>query len=361
MFTKGRELLHRQDGRLAFAGMSPGGDRGRLDWPDVAKGICIISVILGHLGIDFINRIVFMYHLPVFFLLAGYFLKKRPDGEFVASKAKRLLIPYFVTCVAICLIGVLRTGGSKKDAFVSWIYASLYGAGDSWDWPFHIKAIGAIWFLWALFWALIIVNHFADKKFYRIIIFCIAFTGWASFDRTQIWLPLSIQAGMLAALYVLIGYEIRKNNLLEHLNGWEQLGCFLVYAWSIWSFKGFWIVHDYMGNGWIDFIASICAAIVIISLSRYICDRSLIFRRILGWFGRNSLIILCFHIIELNVLPIAAFIGNRASAYPSLNPNTTILVIIVAKLIYVVCAATAFEFVCKVVKRDGLAAGRKES
>lgn len=328
----------------------------RIMWIDVAKGICIISVILGHLGIDFINRIVFMYHLPVFFLLAGYFLKKRPDGEFVAAKAKRLLIPYFATCAAVCVIGALRTGGSKIDTLVSWIYASLYGAGDSWDWPFHIKAIGAIWFLWALFWALIIVNHFVDKSFYRIVIFCIAFIGWASFDRTQVWLPLSIQAGMLASLYVLIGYEIRKNNLLEHLNGWELLGCFLVFAWSIWGFKGFWLVHNYMGNGWIDFIASICSSVVIIYLSRYICGRSYILWRLLGWFGRNSLVILCFHIIELNVLPIAKFIGKRASAFPSLNPTATTLVIIAAKIIYVVFAAAAFGYACKMVKcvkRDG--------
>ncbi len=33
---------------------------------DLAKGIEIISIIIGHLGIYTINRIVYTYHTPVF-------------------------------------------------------------------------------------------------------------------------------------------------------------------------------------------------------------------------------------------------------------------------------------------------------
>ena len=41
----------------------------RLRTVDVARGIAIISVILGHLGSSEINRVVFTYHLPVFYLI----------------------------------------------------------------------------------------------------------------------------------------------------------------------------------------------------------------------------------------------------------------------------------------------------
>lgn len=41
---------------------------------DIAKGIAILCVILGHLGIKEIDRVVFVFHMPLFFLISGYFL-----------------------------------------------------------------------------------------------------------------------------------------------------------------------------------------------------------------------------------------------------------------------------------------------
>lgn len=48
----------------------------RIQWVDVAKGICMLSVIAGHLGVQKLDRIVFSYHLTVFFLLSGYTMKE---------------------------------------------------------------------------------------------------------------------------------------------------------------------------------------------------------------------------------------------------------------------------------------------
>ena len=43
---------------------------GRLRFVDIAKGISIICIILGHLGIHNITRVVFTFHVPIFFLIA---------------------------------------------------------------------------------------------------------------------------------------------------------------------------------------------------------------------------------------------------------------------------------------------------
>ena len=53
-------------------------------------------------------RLVFLWHLPVFFLISGYFLKKDRDSVIIANKAKRLLIPYYLTCSVICMISAIR-------------------------------------------------------------------------------------------------------------------------------------------------------------------------------------------------------------------------------------------------------------
>lgn len=41
----------------------------RLQYIDIAKGIAMICIILGHLGNASINRIVFTFHVPIFSLL----------------------------------------------------------------------------------------------------------------------------------------------------------------------------------------------------------------------------------------------------------------------------------------------------
>ena len=47
----------------------------RLGWIDIAKGICLIAVVLGHMGIEAFG-FVYSFHLTTFFILCGYTLRK---------------------------------------------------------------------------------------------------------------------------------------------------------------------------------------------------------------------------------------------------------------------------------------------
>ena len=61
----------------------------RLQYIDIAKGIAMICIILGHLGNASINRIVFTFHVPIFFFITGYFTNKKRDlNGFIKNKAK---------------------------------------------------------------------------------------------------------------------------------------------------------------------------------------------------------------------------------------------------------------------------------
>ena len=44
----------------------------RLTYIDIARGIAIICIVLGHLGNNTINRVVFTFHVPIFFFITGY-------------------------------------------------------------------------------------------------------------------------------------------------------------------------------------------------------------------------------------------------------------------------------------------------
>ena len=286
----------------------------RQEWADVAKGLSMLAVIAGHLGSSTINRLVYLWHLPVFFLISGYFLKIRPNTQFIKNKVQSLLIPYYLTCAAICVTGAvssLLTGKDVLETVRHWMWATLYAAGDSWTWPINIEAIGAIWFLWALFFGMLIVHHLAEKKYGVPAIIAIAVTGWVSFEKSRVWLPLSIQSGMLCSLYILIGYLVKRKDVPGRFKTagkpvWVLLilCSMIITGIGVKQFKGFWLVHDYMGNGWLDFGISLCAAALVVSVAILISTKTGFLKRLLMFYGVNSLWILCLHIIDLDVLHV---------------------------------------------------------
>ena len=87
----------------------------RIRFFDIAKGIAILAVILGHSAIEanlfmphrtaqIIVSICFSFHMPLFFILSGYFM--HPERKFRwAKESKQLLCTYAVTALCV-LIGV---------------------------------------------------------------------------------------------------------------------------------------------------------------------------------------------------------------------------------------------------------------
>lgn len=71
---------------------------------DVAKGICIISVVLGHLGIA--TRFVYFYHLPILFFISGLFFnaEKHSFKDFLLKKIKSLYVPYVIISLLFAII-----------------------------------------------------------------------------------------------------------------------------------------------------------------------------------------------------------------------------------------------------------------
>lgn len=249
----------------------------RIEWIDIAKGISIISVVLGHMGNANINRVVFIYHLPVFLILSGYLMKKEQFKVQIKKDFMRLIIPYIFTCVSIILLQVFfalinnESSQTIINTFLLWLKASLYGAGDNWDYPFKIHMIGGIWFLLALFFSKTIINNYIETKFGNIVIFLISFFGWASFNKTGVWLPLSIQAGMLLTIYLLIGYKAKEYNYdFDKLSPVSIVLFSLISVLGVVFFKGIWLVHCYYGNGFMDFIVTICASFLVIKFAHII-------------------------------------------------------------------------------------------
>lgn len=311
----------------------------RLEYIDIARGIAIISIILGHLGLRSINKIVFTFHVPIFFLITGYFLNTRCSlKEFVKNKARTLLIPYFITSLVIIGLATLKgiIFGGTKEAFVEWLYAALYGAGDNYTEPFYIKGIGAIWFLWATFWGSCFLKiSLKLSKWFRLL-FVLGLFGIGYGSRVLFWFPLSIQAGMCSTLFMYIGYQYREiKEQLEKMP--DESKCFLaVFAFGTWisfinQFQSFWLVHCDVGRGIIDIFGAVCGCICVIMISKFIEGKIQILAKPLSFLGKYSLFVLCIHIVELDIFPWWSVTGRLVEC--GLNTEYQLFVIIVGKFI----------------------------
>lgn len=283
----------------------------RLQHIDIAKGISMICIILGHLGISDINRVVFTFHVPVFYFITGFFVSdKKSTGEFIKNKARTLLVPYYVTCGVMILTGVLRgiADENASSELLKWVYASVYAAGDNYTEPFNIPGIGAIWFLWATFWGACFLRISLNMKTGLRIAFIIGLFLFGYFSREIFWFPLSIQAGACATGFMYLGYLLKcsKEQLLQIRTEIKIIaGITAAFAWIEFmiNFKSFWLVHCDIGRGVIDIIGCICACSVLMVISWWIDKRVGFLSGILSFFGKYSLFILCVHIVELRFLP----------------------------------------------------------
>lgn len=66
-------------------------------WVDIAKGIGIILVFLGHFNIpDTLRAEIYTFHMPLFFFLSGVvFNGHKPINRFLGDEAKRMIVPYY--------------------------------------------------------------------------------------------------------------------------------------------------------------------------------------------------------------------------------------------------------------------------
>ena len=101
----------------------------------------VIGHFLYHSNLPTLNKAIYSFHVPLFFILAGY-LQKPIEKHFISKRIRRLVFPY----LAFSLIGlpvfgysILRNGGTILDVVVD----SLYLKGNVSNNP--------LWFLAVLF------------------------------------------------------------------------------------------------------------------------------------------------------------------------------------------------------------------
>lgn len=281
----------------------------RIAWIDIAKGICLLSVVLGHVGLSEMG-FVYAYHLTTFFILAGYTLKKTPITQsFLKKKFQRLMTPYFITCFAVVVMEVVNAVFIQRSFSIKSITKLIYTdvlrtffASGTFGNLGNIelgRCIGAVWFLPAMFFALIFVQILLNYlKRRHMMLFCAIITAVIGCVSAQvIWLPFSIQAAMLAVPFILLGVWLREYQIIEKLKWYHYLGfgvIFLIGCLTKYA-QVFYMVTCTMKDWLFTPLVAVCASLFVIGISKAI-------RRmpVLEFIGKNSMIFLCVHLLEMN-------------------------------------------------------------
>lgn len=276
----------------------------RVNWIDIAKGILIILVILGHSKVN--NTTAYLinsFHMAAFFTLSGYtYNLSSPISTFTIRKIKTILIPYI--CFSIIYLSyqyaksIVFTGNNFNffEGLISIILPVIGRNGTS---------VYGLWFLPCLFITEItlkfLITLFKRNRIISILsslmIACFSFVCVYCFKIVSVLSILPI-----AAVFILIGILIRHNISTIYKYRITVLSIsFVLFLASAFA-------NRYLSNVLVDlsslnlgnillyFASCIFGTFVTISISMIINNQ-----KFLQWIGKNSLYFYGLHYIFLAI------------------------------------------------------------
>lgn len=198
----------------------------RIEWVDFGKGVTILLVVFGHVVLGllqadrFLNgqnkllllfvELVYVFHMPVFFALSGFFFKTYENwSNFLKGTKQKLIalgIPYLLFSIIMFIMKKLGEGSVRKKTSISALL-NIYK-----------EPIEHTWFLYALFGVFVyagVVSIFVKSK---KMMLAISFLGYFVVNvvpvdvyivqRTLVWFPFFTLG------FILRDKKINKNVIL---------------------------------------------------------------------------------------------------------------------------------------------------
>lgn len=280
----------------------------RENYIDVIKGIGIIAVIIGHSEIsEEIRKVIYEFHMPLFFILAGYVFrvekwKNRSIIQFCKAKWKTYIRSYFFLATINLIIvggiwGGLTCGISKEwiKLNLHYIFWIIYSKGSVQTMP----DCTPLWFLTCIFVANVIFFCFIKVKTPKRIIGIVlcGIGGWILYKVQVPKLPWNIDTALTGVVFMELGCVVKKYSLIEKVN------------WKVALFFGGIGIISIGKTGYIDmgsnqlgtvgwfYVGAISLCIIIIS----ICKKNLKKCRIFARYGRHTILVLGFNYLLKDV------------------------------------------------------------
>lgn len=293
----------------------------RFDYIDIAKGLGILMVVWAHILLTgWSHRFIYAFHMPLFFFLSGMLFQRQKYPSFmnfVARRAKRLLLPYVIySVVTWCMWAVfqyLRHGDVKS--YVMPLLQTFIAQGSG----AFIAHNSALWFIPCLFLVEILYFFISRSGDVWGTLLCFAAAA-GSFVLGHVfgkdyWFspPWNADAALIALPFYAVGNLVVKRvghkRMIELVNSDKWLTCIVwigITAALLWSAMAFnecsmgsssyqcsgliFIPRAFLGIAWLVILA------LLLSSVQNHNPLNAIVTKYLKWAGIKSLDIMCLHI-----------------------------------------------------------------
>ena len=249
---------------------------------DVLKGIGILLVFVAHTFVKGVSPYIMTFHMPLFFIVSGYFYKPKPLVKQIKADSRRLIVPFLFISIITQLLIVFQ------ERYVG--HPIIHPDSPAW---FLIALFGAKFFY------TIICFYFPQHKLIVsfwlssvpcLLVKCIALSSW-------IIVSLSC---VCAVFFIAIGDCVRQYDILLKLKAHKAITVFFSFLlWLISSIFGGVDLHLCHFKLWfVDFAGACAGTYICYVISASLVNKTLKPFPFLSIIGYYSLIVYSFHAIE---------------------------------------------------------------
>ena len=295
----------------------------RIEYIDLAKGFCILFVVLYHIGGPFenadLNRIMSCFRMPLYYFLSGLFFKQYAGFfDFVLRKINKLIVPfvffilirYLIYCGMILITGDFSHISLLLTNIVNGFqHETVYLATPLW-FLISLFETSLIFSLLSIISSKLIIRERNKDIFIALMSFFIGIIGYG-LGVYHINLLLWLDTCMTAVPFYYTGYFLRnKTDLLVSNKLDKYIPVLLVLLGLIvYLFAGKigMIYNVYSVNYFSFYISAISGTLFVLFISKMLKKVFLI-----SFLGRYSIIVLCTHGLIIRVLnECLYFITNK--------------------------------------------------
>lgn len=285
-----------------------------IEWIDIAKGILIILVVLGHsipgphYELDkYKLNYIYLFHMPAFFIISGYLYKpieKINLKGYIIKKTKRLLLPYLTYLSLINGVTLVFNIFTKKPPItmiIKEICKSIFGG------QYLGYNAGVLWFITCLLFTeilFVLIDTYIISRNKKIIIISILYfiAHLQAWYLKSIAAPLALDICLIAIMYYSIGAYF-KNKILDRKNLMLSILIVILVIFIKESKINIYPISQYglelIGHNnyylILDLIIPCSFAIVIFNVCKAISRFNI--SKVLSELGKYTLPIMCLHII----------------------------------------------------------------
>lgn len=360
----------------------------REPWVDIAKGLAISAVVLGHISFQYPTNkalplsalLVWLWHVPVFFLIGGFFIKEnrlQMPALFMKGKLKSLYLPILYIYLPVLFLHNLFIKIGFYDISIEY-YGKYVSEWGFLDFLKHVleavffagrePMLGAMWFVYVLFMALCCLSMLSwglrkflkDDKVYEYVRFVVLLVGAVlSCTMTKLYnVTIPRFNNMIVAVWLIyIGMLLVQKRKVEFNNKYVALISVVI------------AYHAATTLGGVNFAANLFPEVVSLTINSVAClylicfiskrmEESLV-GKVLSKLGEDSFYIMSLHFFGFKVFSLILLGTGMSVELAELCPHTgrNILLLfgylffgVIIPLAFIAVYRELYGRICKLIK-----------